>query len=80
MNLTASAPTLDIRPVDCESVADETKWKITKAKSIRLEDKLWDDLGSAADRVGNDRAGVIRQFVRWYLRQPGADLPQRPGE
>lgn len=73
-------PTVAIQPVDSANMADESLWKITKPKSIRLEQDLWDDLGPAAAKVGNDRAGVIRQFVRWYLRRPNADLPQRPGE
>lgn len=75
-----SSSTVAIQPVDFDAVADESQWKITKVRSIRLEDDLWDDLGPAARKVGHDRAGVIRQFVRWYLRRPGADLPQRPGD
>lgn len=80
MNLAVSAPTVDIQPVHSADMADESSWKITKVRSIRLEQDLWDDLGPAAQKVGHDRAGVIRQFVRWYLRRPGADLPQRPGD
>lgn len=73
-----SAATVAIQPIDFPPMADESQWKITKPKSIRLEQDLWDDLGPAAQKVGHDRSGVIRQFVRWYLRRPGADLPQRP--
>lgn len=78
--MTQNAPlaTLDVHPVPCGNVADETSWKITKHRSIRLEDDLWRDLDPAARAVGYDRSGVIRQFVRWYLRRPGAKLPQRP--
>lgn len=75
---TASSATVAIQPIDFLPMADESQWKITKPKSIRLEQDLWDDLGPAAQKVGHDRSGVIRQFVRWYLRRPGADLPQRP--
>lgn len=67
-----------VQPVRSVDVADEASWKITKHRSIRLEDDLWTRLDVAAKSVGNDRAGVIRQFVRWYLRVPGAKLPQRP--
>lgn len=70
--------TAAIQPVSWPVVADESTWKVTKPKSIRLEQELWDALGPAAAAVGNDRSGVIRQFVRWYLRVPGAELPQRP--
>jgi hypothetical protein len=51
-----------------------------KVRGIRLEQNLWDKLEPAARANGLDRAGIIRQFVRWYLRIPGAKLPQRPGE
>lgn len=25
-----------------------------------------------------NRSGLLRQFVAWYLREPGAKLPERP--
>ncbi|MGH3266025.1 MAG: hypothetical protein ACRDNS_28990 [Trebonia sp.] len=78
MDRLARYATLAVQPVRCANVADETNWKITKHRSIRLEDDLWRDLEPAAKAVGYDRSGVIRQFVRWYLRIPGAKLPQRP--
>lgn len=80
MTFGANSTTLDIQVVDFVDVADESQWKITKVRSIRLEQDLWDELGPAANTAGYDRSGVIRQFVRWYLRRPGARLPQRPGE
>jgi hypothetical protein len=67
-----------VQPVSCLVVADESEWKVTKHRSIRLEDGLWGPLEPAARASGYDRSGVIRQFVRWYLRIPGAKLPQRP--
>lgn len=70
--------TVDVQPVTSGDVADPDSWKITKHRSVRLEDDLWDALDPAAKSVGYDRSGVIRQFVRWYLRVPGAKLPQRP--
>jgi hypothetical protein len=60
-------------------MADKSKWKITKHRSVRMEDELWEPLEPAAEAAGYDRSGLIRQFVRWYLRVPGAKLPQRPG-
>lgn len=71
-------PTLDVQPVALLDVADETKWNKTPHRSIRLEDELWKPLEPAAKANGVDRSTVIRQFVRWYLRVPGAKLPQRP--
>jgi predicted DNA-binding ribbon-helix-helix protein len=50
----------------------------TKVRSIRLDDDLWDGLEAVAGKRG--RTVVIRDLVRWYLRRPGARLPQRPGD
>jgi hypothetical protein len=47
----------------------------TPNRVIRLGDE-WDELGDAAGR--NKRASVIKQLVQWYLRYPGARLPERP--
>lgn len=71
--------TVDVQPVGFPTVADETEWKRTPHRSIRLEKDLWDRLDGAAKANGYDRSGLIRQFVRWYLREPNARLPQRPG-
>lgn len=70
--------TLDVQHVPLLDVADRADWNITKHRSVRLEDDLWEQLAPAAKASGFDRSGVIRQFVRWYLRVPGAKLPQRP--
>lgn len=47
----------------------------TTNRVVRLGEE-WDDLGEAAGV--RKRAEVIRQLVRWYLRYPGAKLPERP--
>ncbi|MBW8703731.1 hypothetical protein MBT84_29470 [Streptomyces sp. MBT84] len=48
----------------------------TKHRSVRIEDQDWADL---ADRApGGDRAAVIKDLLRWYLRRPDAELPERP--
>lgn len=70
--------TLAVQPVCFAPVADQTGWKKTPHRSIRLEQDLWDDLDVAAKTHGYDRSSLIRQFVRWYLRVPGAQLPPRP--
>jgi hypothetical protein len=41
-----------------------------------MEDELWEPFGAAVGM--RERAEVIRQFVAWYLRRPGAKLPVRP--
>lgn len=60
------------------TVTDETKWKRTPLRSIRMEDDLWSGLDSAATDNGFDRSSLVRQLVRWYLGVPEAQLPQRP--
>jgi hypothetical protein len=50
----------------------------TQHRSVRVDDPEWDDAGHATARMGTDRAKVINQFLRWYLRRPGARLPERP--
>lgn len=50
----------------------------TQHRSVRIEDDDWSDAEQATKRMGTDRAKVINQFIRWYLRRPGATLPERP--
>lgn len=61
--------------VACEPMADEDG---SRAHTVRMEKSLWNALGPAAELNGYDRSKLIRQFVRWYLHVPGAQLPQRP--
>ena len=44
--------------------------------SFRIEADLWTRFGALAG-VKN-RAGILRAFIAWYLRIPGAKMPQRP--
>lgn len=48
----------------------------TKHRSVRIDDDDWKDL--AAQAPGGDRSAVIKDLVRWYLKRPDADLPERP--
>jgi hypothetical protein len=47
----------------------------TPIRNLRVGDE-WDELGEAAGDQG--RTAVIKQLIRWYLRYPGARLPERP--
>lgn len=40
--------------------------------------ELWNRLGEVASAAGTDRTAIIREFVRWFVREPGAKLPPRP--
>jgi len=48
----------------------------TKRRQIALSDSLWERLGHLVGDRG--RSEVIRSLVAWYLREPGAKLPERP--
>lgn len=50
-----------------------------KHRSVRVSDDDWTDFDAAAKSAGGDRGGLVKEFIRWYLRRPGAKLPQRPG-
>jgi hypothetical protein len=48
----------------------------TPRRVISAEDDLWDPFGQlVGDR---NRSAVLRQFMAWYIRKPGAKLPERP--
>lgn len=49
----------------------------TPARQIRIGDE-WYDFDAAAKSQDTERAAVIREFIAWYLRRPGAKMPQRP--
>lgn len=51
----------------------------TKKRTFRgLSDQDWDELGAAAEQQHTDRSSLLRDFIRYYLRRPGAKLPKRP--
>lgn len=43
--------------------------------TVRMSHDLWERFGEVAD----NRSTVVRDFVRWYTREPGAKMPRRPG-
>jgi predicted GIY-YIG superfamily endonuclease len=48
----------------------------TPNRPIRIEPALWEEFGAL---VGTRRrSSLIREFIFWYLRYPGAKLPERP--
>jgi hypothetical protein len=50
----------------------------TQHRSIRIDDDDWSDLEAVAKPQKLDRAKIVNQLIRWYLRRPGARLPKRP--
>jgi len=47
----------------------------TPVRTTRVPSPDWEDFHTLA---GRGLAGAVWQFVRWYLRKPGAKLPERP--
>lgn len=47
----------------------------TPIQHTRIDQDDWDDLEAAC---GRQRAKILRDLIRWYLRRPGATLPERP--
>lgn len=43
---------------------------------MRIEEDLWEPFGKLVGE--RNRSTVIRQFIAWYIRKPGAKLPERP--
>lgn len=48
----------------------------TQHRSVRISDADWADLEARAP--SSDRAATIKDLIAWYLRRPGAKLPDRP--
>jgi hypothetical protein len=62
-------------PGTIEAVPNQPR---TQHRSVRVSDDDWADLDTAAKSAGVDRATLIKQFIRWYLRRLDAELPKRP--
>lgn len=50
-----------------------------KVISTRIPECHYDPFTMAARMVGRSRAQLINDFIAWYLREPGASMPPRPG-
>ncbi|MBV9023343.1 MAG: hypothetical protein JO362_06020 [Streptomycetaceae bacterium] len=48
----------------------------TTARPVRISNEDWADFGAlVGDR---ERSRLIREFIAWYLRRPGAKAVKRP--
>jgi hypothetical protein len=50
----------------------------TPSRAVRIDNETWDELGVAAAAEGTDRSAILRQLAQWWVRRPGAKLPERP--
>lgn len=49
-----------------------------KPRRMRAPLDEWGGLGASTRAAGTTRARVLRELMRWYMRRPGAKLPERP--
>lgn len=53
-----------------------------RARPLRIPDDEWDSFETATRAIHptgrSPRTAVVREFMRWYMRRPGAKLPERP--
>lgn len=53
----------------------------TGLRKFRAPDDLWKRFGDAVEGSPDpeaDMSKVLRQFLRWYVHEPGAKQPDRP--
>lgn len=48
----------------------------TQRTAIRIEPELWERFGE----VAGNRSQILRDFIRWYVRDKNARMPKRPAE
>ncbi|MEU4410698.1 hypothetical protein AB0F88_39860 [Streptosporangium sp. NPDC023963] len=48
----------------------------TPHRPIRVDDELWEKFGQLVGE--RNRAAIVREFIRWFVRERGAKLPRRP--
>lgn len=50
----------------------------TQHRSIRVPDDTWTTAMDVARANGTSVGEVVRDFLDWWLRTPGAKMPKRP--
>lgn len=56
-------------------MANPDRHKVPLVGLRNIDPKLWEQFGEVAEP---DRSSVLREFIRWYVRERGAKLPRRP--
>lgn len=63
-------------------MGDETETDYDQPRQFRAPDSEWLPFEAATKAMHpsgrSPRARVLREFIRWYMRRPGAKLPERP--
>jgi hypothetical protein len=50
----------------------------TPHRSMRVDRDPWLPFGANCEKTNTDRTAAAVAFMRWFNREPGAKLPQRP--
>jgi len=50
----------------------------TPAHSVRMPKERWEKLDEKAKQAGSDRTKVVNDLAAWYVKEDGAELPERP--
>jgi hypothetical protein len=45
---------------------------------VRVDDETWEQFDTAAQLLGSERATLLREYIDWVLRRPGAKTPRQP--
>ena len=49
----------------------------TQHRSVRIPDEDWTEVMAKAKEADTSAGELIRDFLGWWLRRPGAKLPKR---
>ncbi|MGI5247573.1 hypothetical protein [Dactylosporangium sp. CA-139066] len=52
----------------------------TQHRSVRVPDDTWYAAIRRAKAEGTSVGELVREFLDWWLRKPGAKMPKRPPE
>ncbi|MDH2425812.1 hypothetical protein [Sphaerisporangium sp. TRM90804] len=50
----------------------------TPKQNMRIPTDRWKAFANSAAKMATDRTKIVNQFIAWYNREPGAELPHRP--
>lgn len=60
-----------------------TSKSTNKPRRFIASDDLWEKFAQAVEQGPDpeaDRSKILRALVRWYVGEPGAELPKRPAD
>lgn len=62
---------------NCHDTLITVAGKGTAKRTIRVDADLWNRFATRAAKAGTDRTTALRDFIRWYVGEPAAELPRR---